>query len=361
MKRNYSRLNSSDDASLSISPSLRLTDDSYDSSTYVVHLNNINSHSVATTGKGKLEHDDADSNSDDLQVAISRKRPSKNYIWNVPKTDIRRVYPIMFANCFNKLDPGLTYSFFSTYTNGTIMGNHDFSEVNFNAKQVPENGTGHLASPRNKSLEMMLLFYSIMAQLNPDECIRLRKGYIKTRFDSKISEIICDVAFEFTRIYDTNPMELTEQIIADILLNNSDYLNQMKSSYVVATEEDASVNDAKSSDSSVADDEDSTVNLDDNRSYHSEPHKQQSSTSGPTSVHAPKSRKKMTMRTLVREASNGFRYPDTLSYYYRMTGGKTLALLEVPEKTTVYFTMKMQTDEYRRLMTLDFADPRFTP
>lgn len=143
--------------------------------------------------------------------AVAKKRRIRNRklpITRIIKTDIRRHYSTMLTNVRNSHDINLVQSFFATYCTGQIHVESTMNKMFLGER--PYERAEHLLS----NVKGLLLFAALGIQLSPDESVAIKNTKVITRSDSDETMILIDWATSFTNLFDVDPNELVDEMVA---------------------------------------------------------------------------------------------------------------------------------------------------
>lgn len=262
-----------------------------------------------------------ESSSSEVEEGEFKRRRNRNYILIVPRADIRRKYPQMLVNILNMQSVPLLYSFFVTYSSHDLVCRHQLGAWKFSDIATANYLTSPLTCTTYRGPLYMIMYFAILLQLIPDEVVRLKSGTIRTSSVRSTTEIECDMQWEFTLLYQVNPMQLSDVILQHID-NQSIEENCFKAFLATSIQSD-------------------------------------SANSPIENRRGKKSRKKMSIqKTTVVSSSNDLLIPNTFEYSTKSMNN-SIAVNENPHTLSISFKLKLLIDSLRRILCIEILDPRF--
>jgi hypothetical protein len=133
-----------------------------------------------------------------VKKRLNKKRYRANLFPRIIKRDIRRLYPRMLANAMNEGNPKILAAFFATFARADCLVDKQYQDEN-----------NSMVRANFRSLEMMLLNFSVHCDLVPDVTVDLHRSTIhQFRIPSEhkntpifSSEILCEMVISGTKIY----------------------------------------------------------------------------------------------------------------------------------------------------------------
>lgn len=358
---------------------------------------------VVDNDRPNNSHDPDNDNNEDAAIdAVTtttsswpKKRPrsTKDYLVTIPRTDIRRLYPLMMMNIFNGHDPLRVHSFFMTYSVPSMAATYEsFGTIDLNpapTRSYVSATPTYLHGPHR-----MALFYATMLQLNPDQILRVHGAKARVDTERRVTEISCIMVHEFTQLYAVNPMQITDEIVNFIVAEEatkqqqqqvaaSDHLSDASTASLTSDHDDEEDEDGEDEgdDEEVAEETSTSAA---SASASASPSvalsvavgspslttasssSSLSSTAKPEApapqAHRPeerrRSRKKMSRRTAVHDDRDVV-FPDTFDLYRRIYHTE-VPRMEKPPSIRIQYDYVIVVDALRRLLLVDFHNPQVT-
>ncbi len=151
----------------------------------------------------------------DNNCVVKRKRKTEKIHMFKPrvlKCDVRRSYSTMFANVINGFDLPVLYGFMDTYC-----------APNFHQQVLQCNS--HIDQPYDLKMQGVIAaskFWAISMHTSPDYTFTVQEATIHYSPDSWKSKIICRYAYNATKLYNLEVMDLADDEITNSLLADSD-------------------------------------------------------------------------------------------------------------------------------------------
>lgn len=271
-----------------------------------------------------------------------RKRRMLVLAPHVTRNDIRRQYSQMILNAYNSHDLHLLQSFFATYCSKTCCMHRDSRSLTplERALSMAQNSniepTYHYHRGLfNSSTQGILLAFSLLMQLAPDQVLTAENVQVATRSDSDATLISMDFCGTFTHIYDTDAEVMAEEM-AEVACR----INQNDNNDVIASC-DSFVDPLRASLGDLV----SVIrsNMSDNSSQ------TDSDTSGSSTANSL-----MSLRQRPKFESS-LRPPDAFAFYY-YTRGTNIPLIASPQLFSVRFRFTMHVNAQRQIDFMEWGN-----
>lgn len=149
-----------------------------------------------------------------------RKRNRKTcLIPRVLKRDIRRYYAAMLTNAFNTHDPYWYQAFFRSFCTADVVVKKVHVDLSLPTGKLFSQHFGIEMLPNHalRGFKWVLLQWTTMSRLNPDNVISLVQSKVVTRSDTEKSSVLFSLEASLTRIYDVNPLHLVDDMFETMM------------------------------------------------------------------------------------------------------------------------------------------------